>query len=70
MGYGTVDVAHEQRGVRLPRQFLQASHNEHHADDRALGSDAALLPRQGAFPFGAVTQARPDVRVSSCALFL
>ena len=43
IGFGKVDKAHEQRGVLLPRQFLQASHHDHHVDRRAVGSKSTLL---------------------------
>ena len=43
IGFGKVDKAHKHRGVLLPRQFLQASHQEHHADRRAVGSKSTLL---------------------------
>ena len=55
-GFGNVDEAHQTRGVLTRRQFSQASFHEHHADGRALGCEATLLPRQGAFPFDAATQ--------------
>ena len=43
LGYGKVGKAHEQRGVLLPRQLLQASHHQHHVDRRAVGSKFTLL---------------------------
>ena len=60
IGFGKVDKAHEQRGVLLPRQFLQASHHEHHVDGRAAGSKSTLRLRQDAFPFELVTEAARD----------
>ena len=59
IGFGKVDKAHEQRGV-LPRQFLQASHHEHHVDRGAVESKSTLLLRQDAFPFAVVTEAARD----------
>ena len=60
IGFGKVDNAHEKRGVLLPRQFLQASHHEHHVDRRAVGFKSTLLLRGDAFPFAAATEAARD----------
>ena len=60
IGFGTVDKAHDPRGVVLPPQFLQASHHDHHVDRRAVRSKSTLLLRYDAFPFAVVTEAVRD----------
>ena len=58
--FGEVDKAQVQRGVILPRQFLQSSYYEHHVNRRALGSEPTLLLRQNVLAFAIVTKATRD----------
>ena len=57
ISFGKFDKAHEQWGVLLPRQFLQASHHEHLVGRRAVGSKSTLLLRKDDFPFAVITEA-------------
>ena len=63
VGFGKIirSIKHMNSGVSfLPRQFLQASHHEHHVDRRAVGFKSTLLLRGDAFPFAAATEAARD----------
>ena len=57
---GKIDQAQLQGSFRLPRQFLQPSYYEHHANRGALGSELTLFLRQNFLAFAIITQATRD----------